>query len=167
VANYAAVPLADVLATFLAHERTTRHSLRTGLFVPLGRAATLWFTPRIDLLPFPGHLRPVKRQWREDPVDFRVTALLGALNFFYVGLALAGLLRASSRRGVARIRLRTGLALLVVFILVRTAFLTQVETPEPRYVLECFPALLVLGALVWLPRSSGATLPRQKAPGES
>ena len=36
--------------------------------------------------------------------------------------------------------------LLVAFILIRTAFLTTVETPEPRYVLECFPALLALGA---------------------
>ena len=47
--------------------------------------------------------------------------------------------------------------LLVVFMAVRTAFLTQVETPEPRYVLECFPALLALGALVWLPRAIRAT----------
>ena len=80
--------------------------------------------------------------------------LLGALNFFYVALAIAGLC-ASARCDAARCGpgVRTAaLALLVVFMVVRTAFLTQVETPEPRYVLECFPALLALGALVWLPR---------------
>ena len=53
--------------------------------------------------------------------------------------------------------MRTAVMLLVVFMVVRTAFLTQVETPEPRYVLECFPALLALGALVWLPRPVRAT----------
>jgi len=28
-------------------------------------------------------------------------------------------------------------------------FLTQIETPEPRYVLVCFPAALALAALAW------------------
>jgi hypothetical protein len=34
--------------------------------------------------------------------------------------------------------------LLVFYIVVRTAFLTTLETPEPRYVLECFPALIAM-----------------------
>ena len=62
----------------LARERTARHPLRTYLFVPLERAATLWFTPRVDLLPFSGHLFPLARQWRRDPIDVSVTLLLGA-----------------------------------------------------------------------------------------
>ena len=37
--------------------------------------------------------------------------------------------------------------LLLAWILLRTAYLTTVETPEPRYVLECFPALFVLAGL--------------------
>jgi hypothetical protein len=39
--------------------------------------------------------------------------------------------------------------LLVFFILLRTAFLTTLETPEPRYVLVCYPALLALAAQVF------------------
>jgi hypothetical protein len=35
---------------------------------------------------------------------------------------------------------------LLVYVVVRTAFLTSLETPEPRYVLECFPALIAFGA---------------------
>jgi len=36
---------------------------------------------------------------------------------------------------------------------VRTAFFTKfVETPEPRYVLECFPAVIALGAQVFAGR---------------
>jgi hypothetical protein len=39
--------------------------------------------------------------------------------------------------------------LLTVFIVLRTAFLTTLETPEPRYVLVCFPALIALAAQVF------------------
>jgi hypothetical protein len=43
-----------------------------------------------------------------------------------------------------------GIALLVVYMLVRTAFLTTVEAPEPRYVVTCYPAILALAALLWV-----------------
>jgi hypothetical protein len=42
-----------------------------------------------------------------------------------------------------------GIALLVVYMLVRTAFLTTVEAPEPRYVVTCYPVILALAALCW------------------
>jgi hypothetical protein len=41
-------------------------------------------------------------------------------------------------------------------VLLRTVFLTTVETPEPRYVLECFPVVLALGAVAvgpWFARA--------------
>ena len=38
----------------LARERTLRHPLRTYLRVPLARIATIWFTPRVELLPISG-----------------------------------------------------------------------------------------------------------------
>jgi hypothetical protein len=132
----------DVDAGFaaLARERTTRHPWRTYISVPLKRAAAMWFTPRIEMLPFTGLYWPPGEMWEEDPVDYSVTLGFGLLNFLYAGLALAGAWVA---------RRRPGVAFLIVFILLRTAFLTHVETPEPRYVLECFPALLALGALLW------------------
>jgi len=124
----------------IARERTARHPLRTYLWIPLGRMATLWFTPRIELLPYSGRLWPPGRRWEDDPVDFSITLAFGSLNFLYVGLALAGAWRWRNRPAVA---------LLAAFILVRTLYLTQVETPEPRYVVECFPAVLALAALAW------------------
>jgi hypothetical protein len=39
--------------------------------------------------------------------------------------------------------------LIVAYLRIRTAFLTTIETPEPRYVVECFPALLALAAQAW------------------
>jgi len=43
-------------------------------------------------------------------------------------------------------RRNPGVLLIVAFIVVRTAFLTQLQTCEPRYVLVCFPALLAMSA---------------------
>jgi 4-amino-4-deoxy-L-arabinose transferase-like glycosyltransferase len=129
----------------IARERTARHPLRLYVTVPVLRAAAMWFTPRVELLPYSGHLWPLREQWQDDPVDFSVTAGLGLLHCLYVGLAIAG-------AWIARRQPAT--AFLVVFLLVRTAFFSQIETPEPRYLLECFPALLALAAQVWTRRSA-------------
>jgi hypothetical protein len=136
-------PQMDAGFARLARERTSRHPLRTWLWVPLKRAAAMWFTPRVELLPVSGKLWPVGEARKEGGHNFLVTGLFGLLNFLFVGLALAGLWRA---------RWNSGILFLVVFILLRTAFLTGIETAEPRYVLECFPALLALGALAWVSR---------------
>jgi hypothetical protein len=41
---------------------------------------------------------------------------------------------------------RPALAMMISFVVLRTAFLTTIETPEPRYVLVCFPIVLALAA---------------------
>ena len=46
----------------IARERTARHPLRTWLEIPLLRSLTLWFTPRVELLPLSGHLWPLRRR---------------------------------------------------------------------------------------------------------
>jgi hypothetical protein len=133
----------------LARERTARHPLRTYLTVPFARAITLWFTPRVELLPYSGYLWPPRKRYREDRPDFRASLLLFALGIVYVGLALAGAVRIFARRrefGAAQL---WPAALLVLFCILRTAYLTRIETPEPRYVLECFPAVFALAARLW------------------
>jgi len=81
----------------------------------------------------------------DDPVDQEVTSLFFVLNLFYVGLGIWGAGRLwRSSPGV-----RPAVAFLALFIVVRTAFLTTLETPEPRYVLVCFPALIAMGAQVF------------------
>ncbi|NDQ58708.1 MAG: hypothetical protein GZ088_16715, partial [Acidipila sp.] len=138
----------------IARERTRRHPLRTYLTVPAGRAVTLWLTPRIEQLPYSGHIWPPGAMYEDDPVDFSVTVGLGALNILYIGLALIGVALALRRAGGIQTFFALedptsrGVALLVAFIVVRTLFFTQMESPEPRYLLECYPAVIVLGALV-------------------
>lgn len=128
----------------IASERTHRHPFRTFVKIPFLRSLTVWFTPRIELLPYSGHLRPVRLEWEDDRHDFLTTLSLVAVNFIYLGLALVGAWIA---------RRQPGAALLIVFIILRTAFFTTfVETPEPRYVLECFPAVIALAAQVFTPR---------------
>jgi len=125
----------------LARERTARHPLRTYMTIPLRRAVRIWFTPRIEQLPVSGHVFPLTYQWEEDRVDQSVTILVFVLNIACVGLAIGGAWKLWRYT-----ELRPALILLVTFIVIRTAFLTTMETPEPRYVLECFPALIALGA---------------------
>jgi hypothetical protein len=138
-------PEEDAAFAQLARERTARHPLRAYLWLPVARALTLWFTPRIEVLPFSGTVFPLVQSWEDDRIDQSVTAGLFLLNIAYVALALWGAARLWRRAPGAR----AAIALLATFILLRTAFLTTLETPEPRYVLVCYPALLALAAQVF------------------
>jgi len=127
----------------LARERTARHPLRTHLWIPARRAVRIWFTPRIELLPVSGHVFPLAYQWEEDPVDQRITIFFFFVGVFYVALGLWGAWKTWRIPSA-----RPGVAVLLVYILIRTAFLTTLEAPEPRYTLVCFPALIALAAQV-------------------
>jgi hypothetical protein len=135
-------PQDDAAFAQLARERTARHPLRTYLWMPAARAITLWFSPRIERLPYSGHVFPLVQTWEDDPVDQSVTITLFLLNVLYVALALWGALRLWRRHPSARLTV----TFFVVFFVLRTAFLTTVEAPEPRYMLVCFPALIALAA---------------------
>jgi hypothetical protein len=138
-------PEEDAAFAQLAHERNARRPLRTYLWLPLARAGTIWFTPRIELLPISGHVFPLRQMREDDPVDQEVTILFFLLNLIYVGLGIWGAVRIWRSNWAAR----PAVAFLMIFILLRTAFLTTLETPEPRYVLVCFPALIALGAQIF------------------
>jgi hypothetical protein len=130
----------------IARERTSRHPLRTYAKVPALRCFALWFTPRVELLPISGHLTPFSVEWEDDRPDFLRAVAFALGNCIFIGLGLAGAWRARGRPGVS---------FLIVFIVVRTVFFVYaVETTEPRYVLECFPALLALGAQAFASRVS-------------
>jgi len=139
----------DAVFAQLARERTARHPLRTFLWIPLRRVVRMWFTPRIELVPVSGNVFPVAQMWDEDPVDQCVTTLFFVLNIFYLALTAWGIWKLWKWPGV-----RAALAVLLLYIVARTVFLTTVETPEPRYVLECFPALLAMGAQVFALRGN-------------
>jgi len=139
----------------LARERTARHPLRTHLWIPAHRAVRIWFTPRIELLPVSGHVFPLAYQWEEDPVDQRLTILFFFANVLFVALGLYGAWKLWKAPPA-----RPAVAVLLAYILIRTAFLTTLEAPEPRYTLVCFPALLALAAQVFWRKPAPLQPPR-------
>jgi 4-amino-4-deoxy-L-arabinose transferase-like glycosyltransferase len=129
----------------IARERTERHPLRTYVRVPFLRAVAMWFTPRVEMLPLSGKLWPFGYWWEDSPSQYCYSLGLFVMGIAYGAMALGG---------AWRCRKDPAAMMLVAFIVIRTAFLTTMETPEPRYVLECFPAVFALGAQLWAKRSA-------------
>ena len=138
----------------IARERTQRHPLRTYVRVPFERALTIWFTPRTELLPIDGKFWPLREQWEDSHADVLVTGGFAVLGYLYVALAIGGVWLAwrprpeSGTDGAPATANLWGIGLLLLYFLVRTAFLTTVEAPEPRYVVSCYPGVLVFIALL-------------------
>ncbi|MBZ5645254.1 MAG: hypothetical protein LAO19_21045 [Acidobacteriia bacterium] len=147
----------------IARERTRRHPFRTYVRVPFQRALTLWFTPRVELLPIDGNMFPLRDQWQDSRANVITIAVFAALGYLYVALAFAGIwfARREARAGGASDSRHSwnswGIALIVAYCIVRTAFLTTVEAPEPRYVVSCYPAVLSLIALLFAGRERRAS----------
>jgi hypothetical protein len=133
-------PVLDHEFAILAAERTRRKPLRTYVFVPAERIVAMWLTPRIELLPYSGKLWPMGDQWRGNPADFGFTFGFGVLIFLYVGMAAIGWWRC---------RTQLAATFLLLFVVIRTVAMTQLQTVEPRYVMECFPVIVALAALAW------------------
>lgn len=148
---------ADAEFAAIAKRRTSRHPFRTYITVPLQRVLTIWFTPRIELLPFNGNVFPIAKEWDEDRPDLLVTLGFFFLNVFFLLAAIWGAAKLWTRGRGARL----AVAAILAYILIRTAFLTTVEAPEPRYVLVCFPAVLALAAMAFFkqPAASAAVRP--------
>ncbi|HTC64258.1 MAG TPA: hypothetical protein VK709_15550 [Candidatus Saccharimonadales bacterium] len=159
-------PEVDAKFAEIAHERTLRHPLRTYLQVPFQRALTIWFTPRTELLPIDGKFWPIREQWQDSHADVIVTGAFGFLGYFYVALAAGGIWMAWNARpghgastSVSDFSAGPnfwGIALLLVYFFLRTAFLTTVEAPEPRYVVSCYPGIIAFVALLSI-RNAGRT----------
>ena len=135
----------DARFAILAAERVHAAPLRYYVWLPAVRIADMWLRPRTELF-------PSDPRWWEFNDDHRwlaVSLSFGLINLFYVGLAAAGGLRA---------REFFGIGLLVLFLLLRSAFLGTLENPEPRYTLECYPVVIFLGSALFF-RKPGPPAP--------
>jgi len=95
----------------------------------------MWLRPRTEILP------PDVRWWEfNDEVSSSVMAVgFGLLGLVYVGAAVLGLIRGAAAAPYA--------GLLISFVVLRSAFLGTLENPEPRYLLECYPVVLLWAAV--------------------
>jgi hypothetical protein len=117
----------------LAARRIHDHPFRYYLGLPLIRILDMWVRPRTEML-------PCDSRWWEfnDELRWSVLAVsLGAIGLSYVACALAGWLQL---RGAPLI------GLLVLFVVLRSAFLGSLENPEPRYTLEMYPIVILFAA---------------------
>jgi hypothetical protein len=137
-------PELDARFSQLAEERIHAHPVRYYVVLPLLRVADVWLRPRTEMLP------PDVRWWEfnDDPARSAAAVGFGILNFAYVAAALFAL-------AYKRLEIRW-VGLLAVFLLLRSAFLGTMENPEPRYTLECYPAIIVLAAAVFTRESAEA-----------
>ena len=136
----------------IAAERRARHPIRSYLFLPFKRGLSLWFDTHSQYYPFEGELLPL------GDLDYDIhqqywLPLFAGLTFLYTLLGVTGgwFLWNSGLFAARRWLL---LAALMVFL--RVGFFATLENPEPRYVVEVFPFLSVLGgiALVRLGRTA-------------
>ena len=118
----------------LAAERIRAHPARYYTVLPALRIADMWLRPRAEILP------PDPRWWEfDDEVSSSILAVaLGLVNLAFIGAACLALLR-----GRSQVRY---LGLLLIFVVLRSAFLGTLENPESRYTLECYPVVVLLAA---------------------
>ena len=117
----------------LAEKRIWSHPIRYYIGLPLLRILDMWLRPRTEMLPCDS------RWWEfnDEPKWSALAVGFGAINLTYVICALAGWLKCRNLPVVS---------LLVLFVILRSAFLGTLENPEPRYTLEMYPILIVFAA---------------------
>jgi dolichyl-phosphate-mannose-protein mannosyltransferase len=127
----------------LARERMNHNPFRYYIWLPTLRIADMWLRPRTEML-------PVEPRWWEfsrDPKESTFALLWAVLNLFFLLAAF---------RGWLNWKLGMYGAVLVGYMLLRSAFLGTLENPEPRYMLECFPIVLALAGGVFVKKQIAA-----------
>ena len=127
----------------IARDRIKHGPLRYYLWLPLKRACALWFDTHSDYYPFTGTLLPLSDLDHGTHQHIWLPFFTG-LVWVYTLLGLAGgWLLWRSRDHYAR----TWLLLAALMIFLRLAFFSSLENPEPRYTVEFFPLVAVLGGI--------------------
>ena len=131
-------PQMDAEFEAIARQRQEHSRLRYLVWLPFLRTADMWLRPRTELL-------EVETRWwefSEHESESWFALFWAGLNLLYIAAALRGWL--VSRLGIAGM-------FVIGFVLLRSIFLSSLENPEPRYMLECFPVVLALAGGAFAP----------------
>jgi hypothetical protein len=120
----------------LAQQRIQRNRLRYYVWLPALRIADMWLRPRTEMLP----LNSRWWEFEDDTQDCILASLWGLVNLLFLLTAAMGVIRGPRP---------LYLGMMLLFVLLRSAFLGTMENPEPRYTLECFPVVQLLGG-AWI-----------------
>src|ERR1041384_3375421 len=143
-------PEIDAAVVELARDRIATHPFRFYIWLPLKRARTIWVATHSQYWPFEGTLFPL------EDLDYSThqqiwLPLFAGLTAVYT---ILGLLGGWFLWESARFDARRWLLLVFLAILLRLILFSWIENPEPRYTVEFFPLLTVLGgiAIAQLPK---------------
>ena len=138
----------DIDASFaqLARDRIAREPLRYYFSLPLKRAMALWFVPHAQYYPFQSELflPDALKDWDTDDSWLLFFSLL---TWTYTIFAVAGAWFLWRTEGAARRNAILWLLLATLLILPRWVYMSTLEHTEPRYLVEVFPFLSVLGGV--------------------
>jgi hypothetical protein len=127
----------------IAQERIARHPFRYYVWLPLKRARTLWLDTHSQYYPFEGELLPI------EDLDYDIhqqywLPLFAVLTFIYTALGIVGAWFLGERADFVS---RQWVLLAALMIFLRLGFFATMENPEPRYVVELFSFLTILGGI--------------------
>ena len=125
----------------IARERRARHPFRSYVSLPMLRALSMWFDTHSQYYPFQGELFPLAKLDRELHQQIWLP-LFALITVLYSVIAAAGVVVLMVGKGSRR-----WVLLLALLTLPRLAFLSTLENPEPRYVVEIFPFVAAVGAI--------------------
>jgi 4-amino-4-deoxy-L-arabinose transferase-like glycosyltransferase len=137
--NVEMTPEIDAGFAQIGQERVAHSRFRYYVVLPAKRAMTLWFDTHSQYYPFNGELLPLADLDHDIHQQYWLPLFAG-LTWLYTLLGVIGawlLWRSRNYRW---------LLLVVLLIFLRLGFFSSLENPEPRYTVEFFPFLMLLGA---------------------
>jgi hypothetical protein len=147
-------PEIDVGFAEIARQRIARHRFQFYVLLPIKRARTMWFDTHSQYWPFEGTLLPFEDLDYEGHQQIWLPLFAG-LTAVYTLLGLAG---TWFLWGSGKLEGRLWILLVGLAIVLRLILFSSMENPEPRYLVEFFPFLSILGGI-----AIGQVKPRMNA----
>lgn len=127
----------------LAKDRIARNSVRHYLLLPARRGVSLWFDTHSQYYPFEGELLPL------DNLDYKTRQqiwlpVFAGLTLLYSVLGIIGGRRLWQSQ---QFDARGWLLLATLLMFLRIAYFATMENSEPRFTVELFPFVAILGGI--------------------